>query len=107
MSLIKSISGFRGTVGGVPGDNMTPLDAVKFTAAYVCFLKESQPDTKKFKVVVGRDARVSGDMLNRVVCATLTAMGVDVLDIGLSTTPTVEMEVVFHQAHASFRSPGA
>lgn len=99
MSLIKSISGFRGTIGGAPGDNMTPLDAVKFTAAYVCFLRESQAGVKDFKVVVGRDARVSGDMLNRVVCATLTGMGVHVLDIGLSTTPTVEMEVIYHQAN--------
>ncbi len=99
MSLIKSISGFRGTIGGAPGDNMTPLDAVKFTAAYVCFLCESQAGVKDFKVVVGRDARVSGDMLNRVVCATLTGMGVHVLDIGLSTTPTVEMEVIYHQAN--------
>lgn len=78
---------------------MTPLDAVKFTAAYVCFLRESQAGVKDFKVVVGRDARVSGDMLNRVVCATLTGMGVHVLDIGLSTTPTVEMEVIYHQAN--------
>lgn len=99
MSLIKSISGFRGTIGGAPGDNMTPLDAVKFTAAYVYFLRESQAGVKDFKVVVGRDARVSGDMLNRVVCATLTGMGVHVLDIGLSTTPTVEMEVIYHQAN--------
>lgn len=94
MSLIKSISGFRGTMGGEPGDNLTPLDAVKFTAAYSCFLKERHPEVKTLKVVVGRDARVSGDMLNRVVCATFLGMGVNVVDIGLSTTPTVEMEVI-------------
>ncbi len=98
MSLIKSISGFRGTMGGRPGDNLTPLDVVKFTAAYTCFLRETHPDVKDLKVVVGRDARVSGDMVNRVVCATLMGMGVQVSDIGLSTTPTVEMEVIHTDA---------
>lgn len=99
MSLIKSISGFRGTMGGQPGDNLTPLDAVKFTAAYTAFLQECHPDVRPLKVVVGRDARVSGDMLNRVVCATLMGMGVQVMDIGLSTTPTVEMEVIHSDAN--------
>lgn len=98
MSLIKSISGFRGTMGSRPGDNLTPLDAVKFTAAYTRFLQECHPDVQALKVVVGRDARVSGDMLNRVVCATLMGMGVQVMDIGLSTTPTVEMEVIHTDA---------
>ena len=99
MSLIKSISGFRGTMGGQPGDNLTPLDIVKFTAAYVMFLQETHPDAKPLKVIVGRDGRVSGPMLDKVVCGTLMGMGADVLDIGLSTTPTVEMEVIHSDAH--------
>lgn len=99
MSLIKSISGFRGTMGGASGDNLTPLDIVKFTAAYVAFLQESHPEEKKLKVIVGRDGRVSGSMVNKVVCGTLMGMGVDVLDIGLSTTPTVEMEVIHSDAN--------
>ena len=98
MSLIKSISGFRGTMGGSSGDNLTPLDIVKFTAAYVAFLQETHPELKKLKVIVGRDGRVSGPMVNKVVCGTLMGMGVDVLDIGLSTTPTVEMEVIHSDA---------
>ena len=98
MSLIKSISGFRGTMGGFPGDNLTPLDVVKFTAAYACFLQEAYPESKDWKVVVGRDGRVSGDMVNKLVCATLMGMGVQVYDIGLSTTPTVEMEVIHSDA---------
>lgn len=99
MSLIKSISGFRGTMGGQAGDNLTPLDIVKFTAAYVAFLQKSHPNVKKLKVIVGRDGRVSGPMLDNVVCGTLMGMGADVLDIGLSTTPTVEMEVIHSDAH--------
>ena len=99
MSLIKSISGFRGTMGGQAGDNLTPLDIVKFTAAYVVFLQESHPEVKTLKVIVGRDGRVSGPMVNNVVCGTLMGMGVDVLDIGLATTPTVEMEVIHSDAH--------
>ena len=98
MSLIKSISGFRGTMGGFPGDNLTPLDVVKFTAAYACFLQEAYPEPNDWKVVVGRDGRVSGDMVNKLVCATLMGMGMQVYDIGLSTTPTVEMEVIHSDA---------
>lgn len=96
MSLIKSISGFRGTIGGNPGDNLTPLDIVKFTAAYAKWIKEnaSQP-----KVVVGRDGRMSGEMVQNIVVSTLSAMGVDVINVGLSTTPTVEMAVVFENAN--------
>lgn len=98
MSLIKSISGIRGTIGGAQGDNLTPLDIVKFTAAYATLLKQAYPQ-EKIKVIVGRDARVSGLMVNRIVCGTLMSMGVDVYDTGLSTTPTTEMEVRAQQAH--------
>ncbi|MBO4581208.1 MAG: phosphoglucosamine mutase [Bacteroidales bacterium] len=98
MSLIKSISGIRGTIGGAQGDNLTPLDIVKFTAAYATLLKQAYPQ-EKIKVIVGRDARVSGMMVNRIVCGTLMSMGVDVYDTGLSTTPTTEMEVRAQQAH--------
>ncbi|MCF8364623.1 MAG: phosphoglucosamine mutase, partial [Bacteroidales bacterium] len=92
MSLIKSISGIRGTIGGKPGEGLSPLDIVKFTSAYAEFIKAENPG-KKIKIVVGRDARISGEMVNLMVCGTLTGMGVNVLDIGLSTTPTVEIAV--------------
>lgn len=92
MSLIKSISGIRGTIGGKPGEGLSPLDIVKFTSAYTAFIKTENPG-KKIKIVVGRDARISGEMVNNLVIGTLMGMGVDVLDIGLSTTPTVEMAV--------------
>lgn len=98
MTLIKSISGFRGTIGGAPEDNLTPLDAVRFTAAYATLLQQQFPE--KCAVVLGRDARISGPMLYEVVAQTLIGMGVDVIDLGLSTTPTVEMAVVFEQAQA-------
>ena len=98
MTLIKSISGIRGTIGGAPGEGLTPLDIVKFVSAFAAFIiSKEQADQLRF--VVGRDARVSGDMVNKLVCGTLLGMGVDVIDIGLSTTPTVEMKVVFEQAH--------
>lgn len=93
MSLIKSISGIRGTIGGKPGDNLSPIDIVKFTASFICFIKE-QTGKKRLKLTVGRDARISGDMVNRIVCGTAISMGCDVYDLGLSTTPTVEMEVI-------------
>lgn len=92
MSLIKSISGIRGTIGGLPGDNLTPIDVVKFTAAYTIFIKNSTRK-QRVKIVVGRDARISGEMVNNLVTGTLMSMGADVLDIGLSTTPTVEVAV--------------
>jgi phosphomannomutase len=92
MTLIKSISGIRGTIGGKPGDGLSPIEIVKFSAAYAVFLKNYRKKTR-IKVVVGRDARISGDMVNRLVTGTLLSMGVDVLDIGLSTTPTVEIAV--------------
>jgi phosphomannomutase len=92
MSLIKSISGIRGTIGGKPGENLTPPDIVKFTAAYAAFLKKGHLQQHP-KVVVGRDARTSGAMVAALVNATLTAMGFDVADAGLSTTPTIEIAV--------------
>lgn len=95
MSLIKSISGIRGTIGGEPGENLTPLDVVKFTAAYGCLLKEKQA---RPCVVVGRDGRISGPMVHALVVQTLVALGIDVIDLGLSTTPTVEFAVVQEQA---------
>lgn len=97
MTLIKSISGIRGTIGGKPGEGLSPIDIVKFTSAYAHMLK--QDNTGRLKVVVGRDARVSGQMVNNFVCNTLVSMGVDVVDIGLSTTPTVEMAVVDLEAN--------
>ncbi|MDR1181932.1 MAG: phosphoglucosamine mutase [Bacteroidales bacterium] len=97
MSLIKSISGIRGTIGGSAGNNLTPIDIVKFTVAYaeVLYRKSGK---KQLRVVIGRDARTSGEMVRNLISGTLMSVGVDVIDIGLSTTPTVEMEVVFQQA---------
>ena len=95
MTLIKSISGIRGTIGGVSGDTLSPLDAVKFASAYGQWVITN---TGNKKVVIGRDARPSGDMLNRIVCGTLMGMGIDVIDIGLSTTPTVEIAVPLEEA---------
>lgn len=97
MTLIKSISGFRGTIGGAPGDNLTPLDLVKFTAAYCKFLREAYGD-KKLKVVLGRDARISGEMVSNIVEGTLMGCGVDVIAIGLATTPGVEVAVTEYKA---------
>ncbi|MDR2980464.1 MAG: phosphoglucosamine mutase [Bacteroidales bacterium] len=97
MTLIKSISGIRGTIGGKSGENLTPVDIVKFTSAFVAFLRENT-DKEDLTFVVGRDARLSGTMLNNLVCGTLQSMGVNVIDTGLSTTPTVEMAVIQHQA---------
>ncbi|MCK9423935.1 MAG: phosphoglucosamine mutase [Bacteroidales bacterium] len=98
MTLIKSISGIRGTIGGKAGNGLTPVDLVKFTSAYTAFLKLAKP-SGKLKVVVGRDARISGTMVNNVVTGTLLGMGVDVLDIGLTTTPTTEIAVI--DSHAN------
>ncbi len=92
MTLIKSISGIRGTIGGKPDEGLTPPDIVRYITAYASFIKDQSPD-KKLKVVTGRDARISGVMVNNLVCGTLLGMGIDVLDIGLTTTPTVEMAV--------------
>ena len=92
MTLIKSISGIRGTVGGTVGDNLTPVDVVKFASAYGIWLKQ-QRNKDNYKVVVGRDARISGEMIQNLVMNTLVGLGIHVVDIGLSTTPTVEVAV--------------
>lgn len=96
MALIKSISGIRGTIGGNIGENLTPIDIVKFTSAFVTLTKQKNQNPLTF--IVGRDARVSGEMVNQLVCATLQSMGVNVVDLGLSTTPTVEMAVIQQKA---------
>lgn len=98
MTLIKSISGIRGTIGGKPGDALTPIDAVQFAAAYGSWLKLRFPNLR-LKVVVGRDARISGEMISQLVTNTLIGSGIDVVQLGLSTTPTVEMAVPYHNAN--------
>ncbi|HRO46642.1 phosphoglucosamine mutase [Agriterribacter sp.] len=95
MALIKSISGIRGTIGGKPGETLSPLDVVKFTAAYGSWLIEK---TGNKKVVIGRDGRISGPLIQNIVVSTLNALGIDVIDLGLSTTPTVEVAVVMEKA---------
>ncbi|MGZ8558449.1 MAG: phosphoglucosamine mutase, partial [Chitinophagaceae bacterium] len=95
MALIKSISGIRGTIGGKQGENLTPLDIVKFTAAYGTIISKKN---KKTKVVIGRDGRISGAMVRDLVVSTLTGLGIDVIDLGLSTTPTVEIAVTMEKA---------
>lgn len=97
MTLIKSISGIRGTIGGQPGENLTPIDIVKFTTAYARFMSEANRD-KRLRIVVGRDARVSGEMVNDIIEGTLLGCGVDVINIGLCTTPGTEMAVITHKA---------
>ena len=92
MSLIKSISGIRGTIGGQTGDTLNPLDIVKFTTAYATFIRKSTPNGSN-RIVVGRDARISGEMVKNVVCGTLLGMGYDVVNIGLASTPTTELAV--------------
>ncbi len=93
MTLIKSISGIRGTIGGKTGDTLNPLDIVKFTTAYATFIKRTTQKAERGTIVVGRDARISGDMVRNIVCGTLMGMGFDVIDIGLATTPTTELAV--------------
>ncbi len=97
MSLIKSISGIRGTIGGAAGEGLSPVDVVKFTAAYAHFIGKNT-DTESRTIVVGRDARISGPMVSKLVEATLTGMGFDVINIGLATTPTTELAVVMEKA---------
>ena len=97
MTLIKSISGIRGTIGGNVGDNLTPIDAVKFAAAYGVWIKQ-QRQKDNYKVVVGRDARISGEMIQNLVMNTLVGLGIHVVDLGLSTTPTVEIAVPMEHA---------
>ncbi|ANH79945.1 phosphoglucosamine mutase [Niabella ginsenosidivorans] len=99
MALIKSISGIRGTIGGKTGETLSPVDIVKFTAAYGTILKKSADKQKKLKVVIGRDGRISGPMVSNLVAATLTALGIDVTDLGPSTTPTVEIAVPMEKAN--------
>ena len=97
MTLIKSISGIRGTIGGVQKENLTPIDAVTYAAAYGTWVKE-QRNKENYRVVVGRDARISGEMIQQLVMNTLLGLGIDVIDLGLSTTPTVEMAVDLEHA---------
>ena len=92
MTLIKSISGIRGTIGGKPGEGLNPIDTVKFSAAYGTWVKQKKIK-KNFKIVIGRDARISGQMMNNLVTSTITGLGIDVIDVGLATTPTVELAV--------------
>ena len=96
MALIKSISGIRGTIGGKAGDNLTPIDVVQFVSAFITLLKNGEE--KPLTIIIGRDARVSGEIINKLACSTLQSLGVNVIDLGLSTTPTVEMAVIQHKA---------
>ena len=96
MTLIKSISGIRGTIGGCVGDALTPLDIVRFTAAYATFIRKQS--TSSNIIIIGRDARISGEMVSNIVSGTLIGCGFDVLDVGLSTTPTIEVAVQIEQA---------
>jgi len=98
MTLIKSISGIRGTIGGKVGNNLTPLDTVKFAAAYGTWLKSQNNAIDTPKVIVGRDARISGKIVSGLVCETLMSLGINVVDLGLSTTPTVEVAVNLENA---------
>ncbi len=97
MTLIKSISGIRGTIGGSQGDNLTPIDVVKFTSAYARFMSEKH-NGKRLTIIVGRDARISGEMVNDLIEGTLLGCGVDVINVGLCTTPGTEMAVIGHKA---------
>ena len=97
MTLIKSISGIRGTIGGKINENLTPLDAVKFASAYGTWLKTQNKNKDKLSIVLGRDARISGKMISSLVANTLTGLGINVIDLGLSTTPTVEVAVTMEK----------
>ena len=97
MTLIKSISGIRGTIGSQPGNNLTPIDIVKFTTAYARFMSEKN-EGKRLRIVVGRDARISGEMVNDIIEGTLLGCGVDVINVGLCTTPGTEMAVITYKA---------
>lgn len=97
MTLIKSISGIRGTIGGEVGENLTPIDIVKFTIAYTRFIA-SKNEAKRLRIVVGRDARISGEMVNDIIEGTLLGCGADVINVGLCTTPGTEMAVITHKA---------
>src|SRR5210317_271228 len=97
MTLIKSISGIRGTIGDVQGENLTPIDVVKYTSAYGAWVKQVR-EKDNYRVVIGRDARISGEMIQQLVMNTLVGMGIHVINLGLSTTPTVEMAVPMEHA---------
>ena len=97
MALIKSISGIRGTIGGKVGEGLSPVDVVRFTAAYATQIKANKTCTSN-QIIVGRDARISGEMVNQLVVGTLLSMGFDVVNIGLATTPTTELAVTIHKA---------
>jgi phosphomannomutase len=97
MTLIKSISGIRGTIGGPPGDGLTPIDIVRFTSAFAMFIK-TESGKKKIRIVLGRDSRTSGEMVNQLVAGSLMGMGADVICLGLASTPTVEMAVIAEHA---------
>jgi phosphomannomutase len=99
MALIKSISGIRGTIGGESGDNLTPVDIIKFTTAFAELIKQ-QKKTLQATFVVGRDARISGEMVSQIVCGALQSVGCDVIDVGLTTTPTIELSIPKLQADA-------
>jgi phosphomannomutase len=100
VALIKSISGIRGTIGGKPGESLTPIDIVKFTSAFGCILSEANTDkSKTAKIVVGRDGRMSGEMVSSLVIQTLVGLGIDVIDLGYSTTPTVELATKLEEAN--------
>ena len=96
MTLIKSISGIRGTIGGCVGDALTPLDIVRFTASYATFIRKQSSSSNT--IIIGRDARISGEMVSNIVSGTLIGCGFDVLDVGLSTTPTIEVAVQIEQS---------
>ena len=98
MTLIKSISGIRGTIGGKAGDSLSPLDIIRFTASYATFIRKKKCTSNT--IIIGRDARISGRMVSNFVSNTLIGCGFDVLDIGLSTTPTVEIAVPLENADA-------
>lgn len=102
MSIIKSISGFRGTIGGASGENLTPIDILNFTIAYAVFIKEKNPNIinsgSKIKIIVGRDGRISGEMVKNLVVGSLVSVGANVLDLGMATTPTVEIAVTNEKA---------
>lgn len=101
MTLIKSISGIRGTIGGLVGDNLTPIDVVKFTSAYGVWIRQ-QRNKEDYRVVVGRDARISGEMVQNLVMNTLVGLGIHVIDVELSTTPTVEVAVPMERADGGY-----
>src|SRR5690554_6702437 len=98
MTLIKSISGIRGTIGGKVGEGLSPLDIVKFASAYGTWLQQEN-NARKLTLVVGRDARISGPIVNSLVIASLRSLGINIIDLGLSTTPTVEIAVIMEKAH--------